>query len=173
MALTREQRIERAFHKARLRELEAPEKAERKARAKDSRREMKARVGKRAPGQRQERELDVGFLAFIRRLPCIAGVMLGAGNCEGAVQAAHIRFSEHGKGFNPGMGRKNHDRCTTPLCRHHHHDDQHKGNEQAFWNRLGVDAYDFAAALYAAYLAGADGLAVIRRFAPRRQGDHQ
>ena len=56
---------------------------------------------------------------------------------------------------------------------HHHNDDQHKRNEQAFWAGLGVDAYDFAAALHAAYLAGADGLAVIRKFAPRYKGSHQ
>lgn len=129
-------------------------------------REMRQRVGKRAAGQRQPRERDPGFLAFLRRLPCAAGLM-GRSGCCGPVQAAHVRYSAAGKGRNPGMGSKNHDRHANPLCEAHHLHDQHTRSEVAFWADLGVDAYDLSAALYAAYQAGEDGSAVLRRFSPR------
>lgn len=145
--------------------LKAAERKERRQRD----REMRKRVGKRAPEQRQPRERDPGFLAFLRRLPCIAGMIVGG--CEGPVQAAHVRFSRAGKGRNPGMGSKNHDRHANPLCNGHHINDQHQRSEVAFWADLGVDAYDLSAALYQAYQAGEDGAAVLRRFAPSNKGE--
>ena len=163
--LTKEQRDALNDAKRRVKEILKPSREARKIAEAKASQEMARRVGKRAPGQREVRELDNGFRAWLRRLPCIAGVMLGGG-CHGPVQAAHIRYSEHGKSRNPGVGRKNHDRHETPLCQHHHISDQHKRKEREFWCDLGVDPYDFAAALYAAYLAGEDGVDVIRRFAP-------
>lgn len=167
--LPADQRAERDHHKAAIRKIERPMKAAAKAARAVEKKATKRAVGKRAPGQREVRELDRGFLAYLRRLPCIAGLMTGGG-CAGPIEAAHIRFSLHGKGRNPGMGRKNHDRCATPLCKSHHHSDQHKRSEVAFWADLGVDAYDLAADLYADYVAGGDGSAVLRRFTPKLKG---
>lgn len=113
------------------------------------------------------RERDHGYLAFLRRLPCVAccaeGVPSGA-----PIEAAHIRFSDASLGrINPGMQAKPSDRWATPLCHHHHQHDQHKRNERVFWDRLGIEPGALSTALYAAYLAGRDGFAVIRQFAER------
>lgn len=163
--LTVEQRARLAAANAEIREIMDPQRADARQARRQRDREMRQRVGKRADGQRQPRERDAGYLAWLRRLPCIAGVM-GRTDCEGAVQAAHVRFSAHGKGRNPGLGSKNHDRHANPLCAFHHLQDQHTRSEIAFWADLGVDAYDLSAALYAAYQAGEDGVAVLRRFSP-------
>lgn len=155
--------------KAQVRELERPERERQKIARAKARRKREAAIDRAQPEQRQPRERDAGYLAWLRRLPCIAGVM-GRTDCEGAVQAAHVRFSAHGKGHNPGLGSKNHDRHANPLCAFHHLQDQHTRSEIAFWADLGVDAYDLSAALYAAYRAGEDGLAVLRRFSPSKPG---
>jgi hypothetical protein len=102
----------------------------------------------RAPNKREERERDPGFLAYLRRQPCEAAHM---GGCSGRIEAAHIRFSDGPGRRNPGAGRKNHDRHANPLCRHHHQHDQHRRSERGFWASLGKDAYDRAAAHFAAY----------------------
>jgi hypothetical protein len=146
------------------RELERPAKLEAKAGRAEARKAMVKRIGKRAAGQKEPREADLGYLAFLRRLPCIAGLM-GAADCKGATQAAHLRFSDASKGRrNPGMQAKPHDRHATPLCAHHHLHDQHVRQEQAFWNGLGIDPGDLSRVLYFTYLQGEDGLAVLRRF---------
>lgn len=98
-------------------------------------------------GQRQPRERDGGFLAYLRRQRCEAWTL---GGCQGSSDAAHIRFNDGPDRQNPGGARKNHDRHANPLCRAHH-DQQHAGSERAFWDRLGKDAYETAAAHYAAY----------------------
>jgi hypothetical protein len=96
------------------------------------------------------RERDPGFLAYLRRQPCEARSL---GGCAGRIDPAHIRFNDGPDRQNPGAGRKNHDRHCNPLCRTHH-DEQHAGSERAFWQRLGKDAYDTAAAHYDAYRSG-------------------
>jgi hypothetical protein len=101
-----------------------------------------------APNKREERERDPGFLAYLRRQPCEAAHL---GGCSGPIEAAHIRFSDGPGRRNPGAGRKNHDRHANPLCRHHHQHDQHCRAERAFWAALGKDAYERAAAHFAAY----------------------
>jgi hypothetical protein len=113
------------------------------------------------------REQDRGYLAFLRRLACVACWAEGLPSGS-PIEAAHIRFSDarHGR-INPGMQSKPSDRWATPLCRHHHQHDQHKRNERAFWEGLGVEPGDLSIALYAAYLAGADGLQIIRQFVAR------
>lgn len=124
-------------------------KIARRAAAKARRKAMRADPMK---GQREVRERDPGFLAYLRRQPCEARHL---GGCEGPIEAAHVRYSDTGKGsVNPGMGRKNHDRNANPLCRGHHQHDQHKGAERLFWQRVGKDAYDAAAAHFAAYRGG-------------------
>lgn len=153
--------------KATVRELERPEREARKIVQAKARREREKAIDRSRPEQRNPRERDPGFLAFLRRQPCIAGLIVGG--CEGPMHAAHIRYTRHGQGRNPGMGSKNHDRHATGLCEHHHLHDQHQRSEVAFWADLGVDAYDLAAALYAAYLAGDDGSAVMRRFIPSKE----
>ena len=152
--------------RAQVKELERPEREAAKIARARSRRKREAAIDRKRPEQRHPRERDPGYLAFLRRLPCIAAVM-GKAGCEGAIQAAHLRFSDaKGGRRNPGMSSKPHDRHATPLCAHHHLRDQHTRQEQAFWNDLGVDPGDLSAALYAAYQAGDDGSAVLRRFAP-------
>ena len=107
---------------------------------------------------------DPGFLAFVRRLPCIAGLV--EGGCEGPIEAAHIRYSDAALGrVNPGLQAKPSDRWSTPLCRHHHQHDQHARAERVFWERLGIDPGILSMALYAAYLGDGDGLEILKRFA--------
>jgi hypothetical protein len=106
----------------------------------------------RAPSPKADRgrERDPGFLAYLRRQPCEARHL---GGCEGPIEAAHVRYSDAGRGaVNPGLQRRNHDRHANPLCRGHHQHDQHAGAERAFWGRVGKDAYDTAAGHYARYL---------------------
>ncbi|MFD1189705.1 hypothetical protein [Phenylobacterium conjunctum] len=169
MSLTPAERRELRDIDRRAKELRAKKDAEKKAKA-AAERKARAKALVRTPGQRQPRERDPGYLAFLRRLPCIASVV-GVPGCGGATQAAHLRFSDAAKGRrNPGLASKPSDRHATPLCRDHHLGDQHAGEERAFWNRLGVDPGDLSAALYAAYLAGEDGTAVLRRFSTVKQG---
>jgi hypothetical protein len=119
-----------------------------------------------SPKADRGRVRDPGFLAYLRRLSCVAcwaeGIPSGA-----PIEAAHIRFSDAKLGrVNPGMQCKPSDRWATPLCRYHHQHDQHKRQERAFWADLGVEPGGLSMALYAAYLAGADGFAVIDAFIP-------
>lgn len=167
MALTTAERAELRQIEAKARQLRAKKNAEAKAAGREIKRQIRSAIDRSQKGQRNPRERDPGYLAFLRRLPCIAGLIVGG--CEGPVQAAHVRYSAHGKGRNPGMGNKNHDRHANPLCAEHHLNDQHQRRESAFWSDLGVDAYDLSAALYAAYRSGEDGLAVLRGFSPRKE----
>ncbi len=168
MTLDADKRRELADLCRQVKALEAPDREARKiARAKARKGREKALV--RSQGQCQPRERDPGYLAFLRRLPCIASVV-GIPGCEGPTQAAHLRFSDAAKGRrNPGMAAKPSDRHATPLCEGHHLRDQHAREERAFWNSLGVDPGDLSAALYAAYVAGEDGHAVLRRFSTHRE----
>lgn len=143
-----------------LREAQAIVTKHRREKAKAARAERKARQRVRPVKVKSARvkpdrgrERDNGFLAFLRRQPCAAR---GLGGCEGRIEAAHIRFGTPDRP-NPGLGRKNHDRWANPLCAGHHAE-QHRGSEQAFWARVGIDPAANAAALYAAYsLDGPDG----------------
>lgn len=114
------------------------------------------------------RQVDKGYLAWLRRLPCVAGAVEGAATCDGPIQAAHLRFSDAARGrTNPGMMRRPDDRFACSLCEKHHIRDQHAGSERAFWARLGIDPGELTDALYAAFLADQDGAAVIQQFARR------
>ncbi|WP_297803717.1 hypothetical protein [uncultured Brevundimonas sp.] len=98
------------------------------------------------------RERDNGYLAFLRRQPCAAAHL---GGCEGAIEAAHIRYNDGPGRQNPGGARKNHDRHANPLCSAHHRM-QHSMSERVFWEgRVGVCAYDNAERLYAEYRSAA------------------
>ena len=154
MSLTLEKRRKVEDLKRQIAELESED---RDVRRKALRRSRKARTAalkvSEAPNKREERELAPGFLAYLRRQPCEAAHL---GNCAGPIEAAHIRFSDGPGRRNPGAGRKNHDRHANPLCRRHHQHDQHKRNERAFWASVGKDAYERAAAHYAAFLGDTD-----------------
>lgn len=93
--------------------------------------------------KRQPRLFDHGYLAYVRRKPCMAcGSRVG-------VEAAHIRYGL------TGMQRKPDDARALPLCAWDHRlgpKAQHKtGDEQAWWEALGFDALAEAAKLYAEY----------------------
>lgn len=117
----------------------------------EARREAKTARPK-SPKADRGRERDNGFLAYLRRQPCEARSL---GGCTGPIDPAHIRFNDGPERQNPGGARKNHDRHANPLCRGHH-DQQHSMNERAFWSLLGKDAYETAAAHYAAYSEAQD-----------------
>lgn len=151
---------------AKVREILDPvNEAKRVERAK-ARSAREQRVGKSAAGQRQPRKKDPAYLAWVRRLPCVAGAV--EGGCSGPIEAAHVRFSDAARGrINSGMQAKPDDLWTVPLCRGHHQHDQHIRKERTFWARLGIDPGDLCPALHAAYEAGADGAAVINAFKRR------
>jgi hypothetical protein len=48
--------------------------------------------------------------------------------------AHHLRFAQ-----SPALGRKVSDEFTVPLCRGHHREVHHCGDETAWWNKAGVD----------------------------------
>jgi hypothetical protein len=113
----------------------------RKARRKEAK---KARPRPARPHQNRER--DGVYLAYVRRLPCVARHL---GNCNGPVEAAHLRFSDPASGrINPGMQRKSDDRWALPLCRLHHAE-QHSMNERRWWeavaqrdpNQLAIESF--------------------------------
>lgn len=161
--LTAEQRRRKAELEREIAQIMDPLNVEAKARRRAARAAMVKRVGKRAKGQRQPRERDPGFLAYLRRLPCVAGMI--EGGCEGPIEAAHIRMSSAKHGTrNAGMQQKPHDRHALPACHHHHQHDQHRGSEAAFYGRLGIDPFELSAALFSAYQAGQDGRAVLAQF---------
>lgn len=95
--------------------------------------------------QRQPRTEDPAWLATVRGMPCTV--------CRrpGPNDPAHLRTGAPQYGKQPtGMGEKPDDCWVLPLCRMHH-DEQHRGNELAFWLRYGVtDPFAVAMALYAA-----------------------
>lgn len=93
---------------------------------------------------------DTGYLAYLRRQPCSVGNQWGA-YCEGRIDPAHIRTHKPGE-LPTGLSRKPDDRRCTSLCRHHH-DEQHGMNEMAFWRRYGLDPFEVAERLFAAYQA--------------------
>jgi hypothetical protein len=101
----------------------------------------------KSPKADRGRERNGGFLCYLRRQRCEAWTL---GGCQGSSDPAHIRFNDGPDRQNPGGARKNHDRHCNPLCRAHH-DMQHSMNERTFWERLGKDAYETAAAHFAAY----------------------
>lgn len=106
-----------------------------------------------APGQRDPRHRDKTYLAWIRRQPCA----VANSQCFGAIEAAHVRFSDARVGrVNPGMQSKPDDKWTAPLCRGHHRggpNAQHDHKEQAWWLAHGVDATSLCLDLQARFKA--------------------
>lgn len=120
-----------------------------KAKRKEANKHWNAR--KPAEKRHRGRERDNGYLAFLRRQPCVA---FGMGFCGGPIQAAHIRYHDARYPNSAGGQVKNHDRWATPLCAEHHAMQHNCGDERRFWAMIGKDAYEEAAAHYEAYLGG-------------------
>lgn len=120
-----------------IREIEAPDReAKRVSRAQGRKARSKA-MWDSADGQRKERALDKAYLAHTRRQPCI---LAWTGDCKGAVEATHLRFSDVKSGrLNPGMGRKPDDKWVLPACKHHHEAQHAAGDERGWWTRHGID----------------------------------
>lgn len=118
------------------------------------------RKARRAPAKRARavspkadrgRVRNNGYLAWLRRQPCCVGVRSGFLGCAGPIQACHIRTPKPGEPPT-GLQRKPDDERATPLCRQHH-EEQHAGNEMAFWRKYGLDPFEVAERLFAEYLA--------------------
>lgn len=163
--------------KAKVRELERPDAEARKI-AKARRLAQRERRPERVQHTRAKpkggRDLDGPYLSWLHDegLPCIACEMLGRPSAEAlrcvgrpnVMEAAH----QHVSGWKKGV--REHDRNACILCVYHHQAAPNacdKG-QSAFWARLGIDAADFCAALYAAFKGGSSGAAVIRKFIPTR-----
>ena len=58
-------------------------------------------------------------------------------------EAHHVRFAQP-----RALGRKVSDEFTVPLCRKHHRDVHHSGNEAAWWHDMGIDPIDIALQLW-------------------------
>jgi hypothetical protein len=83
------------------------------------------------------RERDREHLKFVAAQPCL---VCGRTPCD----PHHIKFAEQ-----RAMGRRVSDRFTVPICRLHHRELHRRGNERAWWQRLGIDPLAIAAALWA------------------------
>lgn len=125
---------------------------------------VKTRAAVPVPGQRNPRLRDNIYLAWIRRLPCIA-----CGTSRG-VEAMHIRSGYAEAGWAPtGMQQKPDDVRTAPGCAMCHREGpnaQHKGNERAWWSALGIHPPDLCRDLRAAFMAGQEGAPVIAKYRP-------
>lgn len=90
------------------------------------------------PGEvktRKGRDLDAGYLALVRRLPCLSC------DVDPAREAAHVRMTGAGKPMS-GLGVKPSDRYALPLCSTCHTGSataQHVVGEAKFWGDLGLD----------------------------------
>lgn len=84
---------------------------------------------------------------FIKTLPCICCLVERLAEIQ-ADDPMHIRSGSdlHGK-EEAGGGQTSDDRWTLPGCRPHH-DEQHRGNELAFWRRYGIDPFLLALVLW-------------------------
>ncbi len=108
-------------------------------------RQQATKARPKSPKADRGRERDNGFLAFLRRQPCVT--------CGAAApnDAAHLRMAcrEVGKP-STGMQVKPSDRFAVPLCRTCH-TTQHSGAESRFWSERGLNPFDIAARLFAQY----------------------
>jgi hypothetical protein len=79
---------------------------------------------------------DKAHLRHVAAQPCLLCGALPA-------DAHHVRFAQP-KAF----GRKVSDEFTVPLCRAHHRELHHTGNERAWWHDMGIDPLPVAARLW-------------------------
>lgn len=115
--------------------------AKKNAPAREARKRVRKAVGKGDRG----RERDTGYLAFLRRQPCVV--------CGAAApnDAAHIRMASPERGKLPtGMQVKPSDRFAVSMCRTCH-STQHSGSEARFWSERGLAPFAIADRLYETY----------------------
>ena len=88
------------------------------------------------------------FLKFVRNHVCAVSMANGFGelDCEGPIEAAHVRHGTDG-----GTGMKPSDRYALPLCSGHHRR-QHAIGELPFEHDYRVDMRKTADAMWAAWL---------------------
>lgn len=92
--------------------------------------------------QRDPRQYHADHLAFVRSLPCVACLN------DIETEAAHIKYGDPRAAKRPaGYGEKPSDEWVVPLCGNDHRA-QHKGNERAFWQTIGIDPVFVALALW-------------------------
>ena len=94
--------------------------------------------------QRQPRIEDPAWLALVRKMPCrICGYPRS--------DPAHLRTGSRQYGKRQcGMQEKPDDCWVLPLCRTHHDEQHHRGDELAWWASKGIaDPFALAKALYA------------------------
>jgi len=85
-----------------------------------------------APRRIRDRE----HVKSVAKLPCLVCGRTPA-------DAHHLRFAQ-----SPALGRKVSDEFTVPLCRGHHREVHHCGDEAAWWQRTGIDPTVSARALW-------------------------
>ena len=79
---------------------------------------------------------DKEHLRYVASQPCLM--------CRATPSDAHhVRFAQP-----RAMGRKVGDEFTVPLCRAHHRELHHSGNEAAWWHDMGIDPLDVAQQLW-------------------------
>lgn len=99
-------------------------------------RRKKPKMGTRDDGRIRSN----GHLQWVRlQWECAAA---GHGNCNGKIQAAHVR-----KGTDGGLGVKPSDCWVIPLCAAHHAE-QHALGEDTFAAKYGLDLHATAKALW-------------------------
>jgi ERF superfamily len=127
-------RVEQAFQ-ARLAVLSRPDEPERPPRQRGRRRRSvidKSVLALSAPRRIRDRE----HVRLVAKQPCLV--------CERRpADAHHLRFAQ-----SPALGRKVSDEFTVPLCRGHHREVHHCGDEAAWWNKAGLDPTVTARALW-------------------------
>ena len=165
MTLDAEQRRQLREAKRKVAEILDPiREAKKIARAKGRKKREKALV--KSEGQRQPRRRDPAYLAWLRRQPCVI-----CGTTK-RIEAAHVRAGYPSAGWAPtGMMQRPDDQRAVPLCATHHRegpDAQHRTSERAWWSAHGIDPPDLCRALYAAFEAGEDAHAVLRRFTTKQ-----
>lgn len=90
------------------------------------------------------------YLSWLHDLPCVVTGME-------PVQAAHVSFANARYGApGRGKGRKVSDRWALPLSAEKH-DEQHKGNEKAFWVAQGINPHLVACILWGMWSERKDG----------------
>ena len=89
------------------------------------------------PLHEPRRVRDKEHLRYVASQPCLL--------CSATPSDAHhVRFAQP-----RAMGRKVSDEFTVPLCRAHHRELHHSGNEAAWWHDMGIDPIDIARELWA------------------------
>ena len=79
---------------------------------------------------------DKEHLRYVASQPCLL--------CSAKPSDAHhVRFAQP-----RAMGRKVGDDFTVPLCRSHHRELHHSGNEAAWWHDMGIDPIEIAGELW-------------------------